>query len=230
MPSFYTDVKEISGCKKSYFAFFSTVNIPEEMEDSAELLKSAKYDELQWLDFVAEKSEAASNIAWSAYHSQKGVSSTRTKSVNAILPLLPQNIRYVTLGMQKHCIEVTSTAIEFLNPGQITLDVNDHPVYALSKKIQLLYPDEFGPGKYFPMFGELHIEKVFLIIHGQLVEGSGLSDFLDVSDLSIIGAEDVLIKVPSIRRSRYLLEVFLCAEFKTLKEVYLKSELEHGLL
>ena len=40
-------------------------------------------------------------------------------------------------------------------------------------------PYEFGLANYFAIFGGLHIEKVLLIIHGHLVEGSGLSQLLD---------------------------------------------------
>ena len=79
----------------------------------------------------------------------------RVKSVNSILPL-PQNVAT-------------------LNPGQIIVDVSDQPIYALSKQLKIMFPNQFGPGKYFPILGKLHIEMVLLDIHGQLVEGSGLS-------------------------------------------------------
>ena len=89
--------------------------------------------------------------------------------------------------------------------------------------------NEFGPGKFFPILWKLHIEKVCLVIHGQLVEGSGFSQLLDVSNLSITGAVDALIKVPLITSARYLIEVCLCAEFKVLKEVYLSSQSENDI-
>ena len=122
--------------------------------------------------------------------------------------------------MQKHCIEVIKSAVDLLNLGQVTVDVSDQPVYALSKQIQILYPDQFGPGFYFPMFGGLHIEKVLLVIHGQLIEGSGLSELMDVSNLSVSGSGDALVKVPHITRTRYLMQVCLCAEFKALKDAH----------
>ena len=39
------------------------------------------------------------------------------------------------------------------------------------------------------MFGGLHIEKLLLEIHGQLIAGSGLARFLDQVKISITGLE-----------------------------------------
>ena len=78
-----------------------------------------------------------------------------------------------------------------LNPGQTIVDTSDQTVvYALSKRLQLMYPHKFGQGKNFPMFGGLHIDKLLLEIHGQLIAGSGLPQFLNYSKLSITGAEN----------------------------------------
>ena len=70
----------------------------------------------------------------------------------------------------------------------------------------------------------MHLE-----IHGQLVDGSGLSELLDVPNLSITGAGNVLTNIPQITSAPYLLQVCLCAEFKALKEVYINSESTLGI-
>ena len=137
-------------------------------------------------DLFQKKTEFVSNISWSVYHSKKEDIPEMITCVNSILPLLSHNV--ATLSMQKHCIEVTKAAVDILNPGQVVVDVSDQLVYALSRQLQNIYPNTFGPGKYFPMFGGLHIEKVLLIIHGQLVRGNGLCQLLDISNLSITGA------------------------------------------
>ena len=100
--------------------------------------------------------------------------------------------------MQKHCIGVTRSAIDVLNPGQVTVDTSDQPVYALSRRLQQMFPDTLGPGKYLPMFGGLHIEKLLLEIHGQLIAGSGLAQFLDRAGVSITGAGNVALNVSQI--------------------------------
>ena len=61
-----------------------------------------------------------------------------------------------------------------------------------------MYPHKFGQGKYFPMFGGLHIEKVLLDIHGQLIAGSGFPRLLNYSKLSINVAENIALNVPNI--------------------------------
>lgn len=69
------------------------------------------------------------------------------------------------------------------------------------------------------MFGGLHIEKLLLEIHGQLIAGSGLAQFLDHAGVSITGAGNVALNVSQITSARYLLQVCLCAEYKAIKLV-----------
>ena len=60
---------------------------------------------------------------------------------------------------------------EKLNPGQSPVFTGDQPVYALSKQIQWLYPDEF---KNVVMFmGPLHIEHSFMDAIRDWPEGRG---------------------------------------------------------
>ena len=51
-----------------------------------------------------------------------------------------------------------------------------------------MFPDSLGPGKYLPMFGGLHTEKL-LEIHKQFIAGSGLAQFLDQTKVSITEPE-----------------------------------------
>ena len=74
-----------------------------------------------------------------------------------------------------------------LNPIQISVDVCDEPIYALTKEIQWRYPEEFVMDKYFCSFGPLHIEKSMLILNAQLIKGTGLDKVMSSSGLSIIG-------------------------------------------
>ena len=222
LPCFYTDFKEIKDPPIPFFLSVPTVNIPEEMCDSIQILKQAREDELEWLSYVSKQSDSVSDTSWSVYHSKKDVTSEREICLYSILPLLRQNVN--SFSMQKHCIEITKAAVALLNPDQVVVDVSDQPVYAMSRQLQQYFPEEFGPGKYFPMFGGLHIEKLLLEIHGQLIDGSGLSELIDVSNVSISGGGNVLVNVPQITSARYLLQVCLCAEFKSLQDVYIDSQ------
>ena len=87
--------------------------------------------------------------------------------------------------MQKNCTEVARNAIDALNPGQVTVDTSDQPVYALSRRLQQMFPDSLGPGKYLPMFGGLHMGKYLLEILEQLIAGSEPGQFLNQAKVSI---------------------------------------------
>ena len=87
--------------------------------------------------------------------------------------------------MQKNCIEVARNAIDTLNPGQVTVDTSDQTVYALSRRLQQMFPGSLGPEKYLPMFGGLHIGKRLLEILEQLIAGSGPGQFLNQAKVSI---------------------------------------------
>ena len=73
---------------------------------------------------------------------------------------------------------------EILNPNQTPVDVSDQPVYALTKELIFRFPDE--------VFGQLHIEQCILVIHGQLIKGSGLLEILTENKFSMIGLSAVV--------------------------------------
>ena len=66
--------------------------------------------------------------------------------------------------------------INFLNAKQVPVDASDQPLFAFSKELQIRLPSVFGPGKYVCMFGDLHLEQSLLVLHGEIVKGSGLDD------------------------------------------------------
>ena len=77
------------------------------------------------------------------------------------------------------------------------------------------FPDEFG--NYFALFGQLHIELCILVIHGQLIKGSGLLETLTEKKFSMIGLSAV-VNVNNIKRARYTLQITLCSLFKLLRD------------
>ena len=81
----------------------------------------------------------------------------------------------------------------------MTDDTSDQPVYALSRRLQQMFPDSLGPGKYLPMFSGLRIEKFLLEVHGQSllleIHGRGLAQFLHQPKVSIIGARNVVVNL-----------------------------------
>ena len=117
--------------------------------------------------------------------------------------------------MQLHLIHLNMKWTETLNPGQTPVDVSDQPVYALTKELQLRFPEIFS--NYFPLFGQLHIEQFLLVIHEQMVKGSGLLEILTENKSSMIGLSAV-VNVNNIKRARYTLQITLCSTFNQLRE------------
>ena len=87
----------------------------------------------------------------------------------------------------------------------MAVDTSEQPIYTLSKRLQQMFPDSLGPEKYLPMFRGLHIENLLLEIHGQLIAGSGLAQFLDQAKVSITELGNVVVNVSQITIPRYLL-------------------------
>ena len=133
--------------------------------------------------------------------------------INAIMPMIREPVH--TLQMQYHCMQITKTTIEAVNPGQTPVDVSDQPVYALIKEVQWRYPELFT--NYFPMMGALHIEQIFLVLHGQLIHGSGLHEVLSVNTFILLGTS-AIVDVGDIKRARYCVQVALCALYLKLKD------------
>ena len=97
-------------------------------------------------------------------------------------------------------------ATNLLNASQTPIDACDQPAYALTKTIQWKYPHDFRMGNYFTLLGGLHIEQQNLVVHGELINGSGLKEILETKELSIIGTS-VVVEVNDIKRARYCLQV-----------------------
>ena len=201
----------------------STVNIPENVSNSV-LVSIMKKGQIEWLEHISSLDEFTSDSSWSVYNARKEDRKI-VLCVNSVLPLLRQSVE--TYSIQKHCIDVAKNAIDALNLGQLTVDTGDQPIYALSRRLQQIFPDSLGPGKYLPMFGGLIIEKLPLEIHGQLIARSGLAQFLDQAKVSITGAGSVVVNVSQITAARYLLQVCLCVEYKAMKVAFDFSEKKH---
>ena len=106
-------------------------------------------------------------------------------------------------------------ATNAFNPGQTPFDTSDCPIYALAKEAIYHFQDKF-PG-YCAIFGGRHIEQCILVVHGQLVAGSGLKEILETYSLATIGASAV-VGINQIKRRLYCVQVVLCLLYRKLVE------------
>ena len=75
------------------------------------------------------------------------------------------------------------------------------------------------------MLRDLHIEHSMLIMHGEIIRGSGLECILEQQKLSTISiGTSSIVDANDIKRSRYCLQVSLCAIYRLLKDAHKKSE------
>ena len=119
--------------------------------------------------------------------------------------------------MHAQFMQLNMKWIAVLNPGK---NVNQ-PVCALTKELQFCHPEILS--LFFPIFRQLHIEQSLLIIHRQLIEGSGLVQILTENKFSMIRLS-VVVDVNNIKRARYTFQVTPCALFIILCEATSVSE------
>ena len=93
-----------------------------------------------------------------------------------MLPLFTEDSKSV--AMITHEMRLIKESVNFLNPGQIPVVALDHPLYAIAKKVQWTWPNEFGEDHFVVVLSGLHIEMAFMSMIGDVLEGSGWVDVL----------------------------------------------------
>ena len=225
LPKEYCDVGPLPSNHgtKDIFAPLCTVNLPSYFEALPGLSDSIKL-EYEWLSTF----EVGTGDGWARHHSSFGRAGDELNiGINGILPMINKQVH--TLETQHHVMSLNKKMTNFLNPSQTPVDTGDQPVYALTKTIQWLYPHNFGQGMYMSILGGLHIEQSVLVMHGELIKGSGLNNVLDINDLSIIGTS-AAVDVNDIKRARYCLQVAACAIYRKLKDAHSQSNSELSVL
>ena len=216
LPSDYTSVKNIypANFNSELYASPSPDHVsPTEFP----IYNSAVTEDLDWLckcaDILSINLDNVYIPGWAPHHASQKRGIPSPSGINTILPLYRDKVS--TFIMQSHLMHLNMKWTSILNPNQTPVDVSDQPVYALTKELILRFPEEFS--KYFALFGQLHIEQCILVIHGQLIEGSGLLEILTENRFSMIGLSAV-VDVNNIKRARYTLQITLCSLFKLLRD------------
>ena len=213
MPAEYTEAPKInhSSLPTDFDAPLCKYNFID-IQDFSEL-DLAKMQEYNWASqFSIPIVQNAK--AWTQYHiDTNDLAAPEWLDENSLLPLISDDIN--TLEMQCHTMRLNIKAVNALNPGQTPVDISDCPIYALTKEAIYRFPDKF-PG-YCAMFGGLHIEQCLLVVHGQLVDGSGLKEILETCSLATIGVS-AAVDVNQIKRALYCVQVVLYSLYRKLVE------------
>ena len=70
LSSFYTDVGEIADPPQAYYFTVSTVNVPENINNS-DLVSIMKKREIEWLEHISSLKKFTSDSSWSVYNARK---------------------------------------------------------------------------------------------------------------------------------------------------------------
>lgn len=132
-------------------------------------------------------------VSWAGFHATRMGASKFQPAINSLLPLFPEKLD--SPAMIRHGMALIAKNTEFLNSGQIPVMAVDQPLFAIAKRIQWQYPAEFGEGKFMVMFGAFHIEKTFLAVLGQLMEGCGWTGIVAESGIMGEGSAEAVLKV-----------------------------------
>ena len=148
-------------------------------------------------------------ISWPAYFAANQQIPLPSVSSQALLPLFHEKV--ATISMLKHGMNIVKSAIAFLNPTQIPLLTGDQPVFALGKKVQWLFPEEFGEDRFVMWPGGLHVEMAFWKLLGDLLEGTGWDSILSEAGVATPGVAKSMLKVSHLMRTRHAHQVVLLA-------------------
>ncbi len=130
-------------------------------------------------------------------------------AVCALLPVFYETA--ATPSMIKHGMDVQKQAIEYLNPGQISVTTFDQPLFALAKYVQWKWPATHGEALYVVMLGGLHTEMALWSTLGDILEGSGWTTALIEAEVASSGTADSFVKVSHLTRTRHAQQITLLA-------------------
>ena len=88
-----------------------------------------------------------------------------------MLPLFHEDSKSV--AMVRHSMDMIKLAVQKLNPAQVPVITLDQPLYAITKKIQWNWPENYGENQFVIVLGGLHIEMAGLKVIGDWLEDSG---------------------------------------------------------
>ena len=166
------------------------------------------------LDVVVKDHSVDDNVSWSAYHTSQCTKAAGMNCVNALLPLFHESAN--TVAMIRHSLNVINQEVRHTNPGQTIVVTADHPLYALTKEIQWLWPDTYGETKFVLLMGGLHIEMASLRVLCDWLDGSGWCRAIEEAKVTTSGRADAMIGGKHVTRTRWAHQVTAAALYALL--------------
>ena len=83
-------------------------------------------------------------MSWAAHHADNFKGEV-TPCLTGLVPIFDE--KAASASMMRHAMSTVKSTIEKLNPGQIPVICGDQPLFALMKRVQWKFPEEFGEEK-----------------------------------------------------------------------------------
>ena len=181
--------------------------------------------QMGWLQYVwntigrpQSTIEAMDYLFGSEFFSRKQSLVPRPSAITAFLPLVSWLSTHSRDGWNT---EWPSSKRQLKWKIQVPILTVDQPLYALAKKIQWLWPDEYGEAHYVVLIGDLLFGIAFLkFIGGDWLECSGLITALTNANIVTAGSADHMQKVSHIFRGQWIHKVMVCALYILLCRAY----------
>ena len=101
----------------------------------------------------------------------------------------------------------------------------DQPLYAIAKKIQWTWPDEYGERRYVILIGGLHIEMAMFKLIGDWLDGSGWTYVMTSANITTEGRAVGLQKGSHTSRGQWARQVTTAVLFILLHRSYADYQL-----
>jgi hypothetical protein len=178
--------------------------------------------ESEWLDHVLHCSshEDGGNWSWAAYHANRITQNTQDLycAVCSLLPLFFEES--TSVSMVRHGMNIIKNITHHLNPTQTPVMYGDQPLYTIGKLIQWNWPDLYGEDKFVMMFAPFHIEKAFLGVIGQYMDGCGWISVAVNAGLVTQGSAEAILKVSHVKKSRTAHEITAAALYMLVDQAH----------
>ena len=117
-------------------------------------------------------------------------------------------------------MDMIKLAVQKLNPAQVPVITLDQPLYAITKKIQWNWPENYGENQFVIVLGGLHIKMAGLKVIGDWLEDSGWVEALVQAKVASTGTADSFLKASHVTRMRHAHQVTASTLHILLKNAY----------
>ena len=167
----------------------------------------------EWLEKVktllSNRQRLLTDISWSAFFASQENPNLKPPAITSLLPLFRDTAH--TPAMIKHGMDIIEKITQAVNPGQTPVLTVDQPLYAIAKKIQWKWPDQYGENKFVVLMGGLHIEMAVLKVLGDWLNKSGWTYLISAANVTTEARAEHLLQGSNVSLCQWVHQVTAAA-------------------